>query len=40
MIDMIIEVSGVSGSLLLHNAPDEPTVSVARRVVAARDFAR
>jgi len=40
MIDMIIEVPEVSGSLLLHNAPGEPTVSVARCVVAARDFAR
>ena len=37
--DMIIEVPEVSGSLLLHNAPGEPTVSVARRVAAARDFA-
>ena len=37
---MIIEVPEVSGSLLLHNAPGEPTVSVARRVAAARDFAR
>ncbi|MEC7212257.1 MAG: hypothetical protein VXW25_09655 [Pseudomonadota bacterium] len=36
---MIIEVLEVSGSLLLHNAPGAPTVSVARRVVAARDFA-
>ena len=37
--DMIIEVPEVSGSLLLRNAPGEPIVSVARRVVAARDFA-
>ena len=37
--DMIIEVPEVNGSLLLHNAPGEPTVSVARRVAAARDFA-
>ena len=37
--DMIIEVPEVSGSLLLHNAPGAPTVSVARRVVAAWDFA-
>ena len=37
--DMIIKVPEVSGSLLLHNAPGAPTVSVARRVVAARDFA-
>ena len=37
--DMIIEVLEVSGSLLLHNALGEPTVSVARRVAAARDFA-
>ena len=37
--DMIIEVPEVSGSHLLHNAPGEPTVSVARRVAAARDFA-
>ena len=37
--DMTIEVPEVSGSLLLHNAPGEPTVSVARRLVAARDFA-
>ena len=36
---MIIEVPEVSGSLLLHNALGEPTVSVARRVAAARDFA-
>ena len=38
--DMIIEVPEVSGSLLLRDAPGEPTVSVARRVAAARDFAR
>ena len=37
--DMIIEVPEVSDSLLLHNTPGEPTMSVARRVVPARDFA-
>ena len=37
--ETIIEVPEVSGSLLLHNAPGELTVSVARRVVAAWDFA-
>ena len=37
--DMIIEVPEVSGSTLLHSAPGEPSVSVARRVATARDFA-
>ena len=37
--DTIIELLEVSGSLLPHNAPGEPIVSVARHVVAARDFA-
>ena len=37
--DMIIEVPEVSGSTLLHSAPGEPSVSVARRVTTARDFA-
>ena len=36
---MIIEVPEVSGSLLLRDTPGEPSVSVARRVTAARDFA-
>ena len=37
--DMIIEVPEVSGSLLLRDTAGEPSVSVARRVAAARDFA-
>ena len=37
--DMIIEVPEVSGRVLLHDTPGEPSVSVARRVLAARDFA-
>ena len=37
--DMIIEVPEVSGRMLLRDAPGEPTVSVARRIVAAHDFA-
>ena len=37
--DMIIEVPEVSGSLLLRDTPGEPSVSVARRVAAAREFA-
>ena len=37
--DMIIEVPEVSGGLLLRDAPGEPSISVARRVAAARDFA-
>ena len=37
--DMIIEVPEVSGSLPLRDTPGEPSVSVARRVTAARDFA-
>jgi len=36
--DMIIEVPEVSGQLLLDKRPGEPTVAVARRVAAARDF--
>ena len=36
--DMIIEVLEVSGQLLLDKRPGEPTVAVARRVAAARDF--
>lgn len=35
---MIIEVLEVSGQLLLDKRPGEPTVAVARRVAAARDF--
>ena len=37
--DMIIEVPEVSGSLLLRDTPGELSVSVARRVAAAREFA-
>ena len=37
--DMIIEVPEVSGSLLLRDTAGEPSVSVARRVAAAWDFA-
>lgn len=37
--DMIIEVPEVSGKMLLRNAPGEPSVSVARRVAMAHDFA-
>ena len=38
-LDMIIELPEVSGSLLLRDTAREPSVSVARRVAAARDFA-
>ncbi|MGC6454183.1 MAG: YifB family Mg chelatase-like AAA ATPase [Candidatus Puniceispirillaceae bacterium] len=37
--DMIIEVPEVSGQLLLDRCQAEPSVAVARRVAAARDFA-
>ncbi|MEC7238074.1 MAG: YifB family Mg chelatase-like AAA ATPase [Pseudomonadota bacterium] len=37
--DMIIEVPEVIGRMLLRDAGGEPSVSVARRVAAARDFA-
>ena len=37
--DMIIEVPEVSGKILLHTTQGEPSVSVARRVATARDFA-
>ena len=37
--DMIIEVPEVSGSLILRDTPGELSVSVARRVAAAREFA-
>ena len=37
--DIIIEVSEISGRMLLRDVGGEPSVSVARRLAAGRDFA-